>query len=773
MIQDDLLHMMDFLDWNSTHVIQYWTGTWPGRVNDDTTQLDKTKGVQNGNPTQNGSVFRNKKEALSESVEYPNDSDKRKLSQLFDTFKINKSNGKSEPKDMQVSVKKLSTKRYDDSDNDSSSSEEDTPSSTEFVPNVTDRLMDTRSEDNVSNGSNFTRGVLQRNYSDDSDQTAMSDETPFLKNAGSTETQIRVEVHSDSSGTPQKIKPNIDVTSDGSSHERVVRVESLSSYRSTSPEVISTPTQKQSYWQNRSPSPYSFDSIPSSHADSPLPKKRLSSELTRKDSDTDSRMSGYSGVSGAEHSGTESAVKDSGEEEYTVEPISKIKFRRVSRKNVGSPGSSEAKVESITNLSPRASSEGSASLEDSGHVSGTSTQENTPEHRRTDSLQSHTSMGSSKISTVTDKESEEDMDIDEIVRSHRSLHSSLGGSRGNLLSAESRESIASYYSNAGEVDYGKIPITGDIQFGLDYNYRTGTLEIHICQCKGLAPADTRRNRSDPYVKTYLLPDKTRSGKRKTKIKKHTLNPVFDEKLRYLISKSELENRTVWVTVWHNDRFGRNDFLGEVTINFDYYRFGDSAPKWYKLQERFEQPGSLLTYKGDIILCLKYVPPEKVNKDSPSPSPKKVKKPKMPGEKGQLHVMIKEARNLTAVRSNGFSDPFCKGQLQPEKEKRKTPVIKKECNPVWNYTMVFDDVTVDSLKEKSLELTIWDHDKLSSNDFLGGVRLNLGIGRSCGKIVDWMDARGEEISLWQAMLDRPNCWIDGALVLRSTMSKRKS
>jgi synaptotagmin-like protein len=42
-------------------------------------------------------------------------------------------------------------------------------------------------------------------------------------------------------------------------------------------------------------------------------------------------------------------------------------------------------------------------------------------------------------------------------------------------------------------------VTGDIQFGLDYNYRTGTLEIHICQCKGLAPADTRRNRSDPYV----------------------------------------------------------------------------------------------------------------------------------------------------------------------------------------------------------------------------------------------------------------------------------
>lgn len=54
-----------------------------------------------------------------------------------------------------------------------------------------------------------------------------------------------------------------------------------------------------------------------------------------------------------------------------------------------------------TRLSPRASSEGSGSLEDSGHVSGTST-ENTPEHRRTDSAVSQLSVPSSTLSTVTD-----------------------------------------------------------------------------------------------------------------------------------------------------------------------------------------------------------------------------------------------------------------------------------------------------------------------------------------------------------------------------------
>lgn len=37
-----------------------------------------------------------------------------------------------------------------------------------------------------------------------------------------------------------------------------------------------------------------------------------------------------------------------------------------------------------------------------------------------------------------------------------------------------------------------------------------------------------------YVKVYLLPDKTKGGKRKTKTKKNTLSPVFNELLRVII-----------------------------------------------------------------------------------------------------------------------------------------------------------------------------------------------------------------------------------------------
>lgn len=117
----------------------------------------------------------------------------------------------------------------------------------------------------------------------------------------------------------------------------------------------------------------------------------------------------------------------------------------------------------------------------------------------------------------------------------------------------------------------------------------------------------------------------------------------------------------------------------------------------------------------------------------------------------------------------------RGYLLPEKthdSKRKSPVIRRNCNPKWNHIFIFDNVSWDELHERSLELTVWDHDRLTTNDFLGGVRLNLGTGYSDGREVGWMDATVEEIALWQAMLDRPNCWIEGTLLLRMHMNQRK-
>lgn len=418
-------------------------------------------------------------------------------------------------------------------------------------------------------------------------------------------------------------------------------------------------------------------------------------------------------------------------------------------------------------------------------ISDSSSQHTTPEHwlngnrRKAEldaSLPSITiSEAEGSVSAQVEGE-EENKDLLKGSQSFRSGQSTMS-SMGFTSSLGSRDSLSSYYSNAGEVNYGKIVVTGEIQFGLDYDYKTVCLEIRIKQCRDLAAADGKKIRSDPYVKSYLLPDKSKTGKRKTKVKKNCLNPVFDEILRYSIAKSELENRTLWLTVWHNDRFGRNDFLGEVTIPFDYYRFEGPALKWYPLQQRQEFTPSSLAYKGELSISLKF----QTVADSFTGSTMSLKHSRGVGRSsdagtgGQLHVYIKEARNLTAVRSGGYSDPFCKGYLLPEKNrssKQKTPVVKKNCNPVWNHLFVFEDVSANELSDRCLELTLWDYDRLSSNDFLGGIRLNLGSGICGRKYVDWMDASGSEISLWQSMISCPNTWVDGTLILRANMNNRK-
>lgn len=66
------------------------------------------------------------------------------------------------------------------------------------------------------------------------------------------------------------------------------------------------------------------------------------------------------------------------------------------------------------------------------------------------------------------------------------------------------DSMASVYSGAGEGRYGTVQVKGMVEFGMQYNYKQCALEIHVKQCKELAAVDTKRNRSDPYVKVRAM-----------------------------------------------------------------------------------------------------------------------------------------------------------------------------------------------------------------------------------------------------------------------------
>jgi len=346
-----------------------------------------------------------------------------------------------------------------------------------------------------------------------------------------------------------------------------------------------------------------------------------------------------------------------------------------------------------------------------------------------------------------------------------------------LKRSSSIGSLTSVYSTDSANIYDQVPIRGDIQFGMKYSQKKGIFEVHVFQARDIAAIDSKKGISDPYCKVYLLPDKTKSGKKKTKTRKKTLNPEWEEILEYNISTRDLRTRTLWIAVWHQERLGRNIFLGEVMLNLDNLvdegtELEQPTPKWYTLCEKGSPPMVDL-YKGQLKIALMFedndlLGSKKRNTDFEEESSKKKKKKKKKEKQesgGKIHIHLKEASDLPAADKDGLSDPFCKCYLLPmkhAKSKRKTPVIRHTRDPIWDYKTEYT-VDYEDLADHGFELSVWDWDRGIKNDFLGCSRLNLG-----GRSGQWDDAEGVEILAWQHLIDQPNKWKDFVLPLRSKM-----
>ncbi|KAM9019403.1 synaptotagmin-like protein 2 isoform 4-T7 [Ara ararauna] len=353
----------------------------------------------------------------------------------------------------------------------------------------------------------------------------------------------------------------------------------------------------------------------------------------------------------------------------------------------------------------------------------------------------------------TDTASESSYSLGRIKKSPSSL-TNLSSSSGMASLSSVSGSLMSIYS----ADFGNVDVKGNIQFAIDYVEQLKELHIFICQCKDLAVADVKRQRSDPYVKTYLLPEKYKLGKRKTSVKKKTFNPVYNEILRYKIEKDLLKYQSLNISVWHNDTFGRNSFLGEVELDLGTWDWNEKSNKqinWFPLKPRTSTMTLQLENRGEMKLALLYVPhPAGGKKTVPT---------------GEVHIWVKECHDLPLLRGNRLNS-FIKCTILPDtsrKSRQKTRTVAKTINPIFNHTMVYDGFRPEDLKEACVELTVWDHNKLA-NHFLGGLRIGLGTGRSYGTTVDWMDSTSAETALWEKMMNSPNTWIEDTLPLRMLM-----
>ncbi|XP_035290590.1 synaptotagmin-like protein 2 isoform X11 [Anguilla anguilla] len=334
-------------------------------------------------------------------------------------------------------------------------------------------------------------------------------------------------------------------------------------------------------------------------------------------------------------------------------------------------------------------------------------------------------------------------------KSSASTNFSTSSGMASMSSASS--SLMSIYS----LEFENVEVKGTIQFALSYVQKLGELHVFVVRCRDLAVADTKKNRSDPYVKSYLLPDKAKLGKKKTTVKKKTLNPIYNEILRYKIDVKTLKSHTLNLSVWHHNSFGKNSFLGEVDFKLSEWDLTNTHMNDFTLKGKSPSGLQPTDHRGEIRVALRFLQQGSHGKRTP--------------KTGLVQIFVKDCKNLPFIRG-AVIDPFVKCYVLPDtsrKSRQKSRVLRKTANPVFNHTMVYDGFRAEDLEEACVELTVWDHDRLN-NHFLGGVRLSLGTGRSHGAVVDWMDSNAAEAMLWKQMMESHNEWVEDVLPLRMLM-----
>ncbi|XP_053467511.1 regulating synaptic membrane exocytosis protein 2 isoform X7 [Ictalurus furcatus] len=122
------------------------------------------------------------------------------------------------------------------------------------------------------------------------------------------------------------------------------------------------------------------------------------------------------------------------------------------------------------------------------------------------------------------------------------------------------------------------PSMGDIQIGMVE--KKGALEVEIIRARGLVGKPGSKALPAPYVKVYLLENGACIAKKKTKVARKTLDPLYQQQLSFEESPG---GKVLQVIVWGD--YGRMDhksFMGAVQILLDELDLSNMVIGWFKL-----------------------------------------------------------------------------------------------------------------------------------------------------------------------------------------------
>ncbi|XP_034619344.1 regulating synaptic membrane exocytosis protein 2 isoform X16 [Trachemys scripta elegans] len=122
------------------------------------------------------------------------------------------------------------------------------------------------------------------------------------------------------------------------------------------------------------------------------------------------------------------------------------------------------------------------------------------------------------------------------------------------------------------------PSMGDIQVGM--MDKKGQLEVEIIRARGLVVKPGSKTLPAPYVKVYLLENGACIAKKKTKVARKTLEPLYQQLLSF---EDSPQGKVLQIIVWGD--YGRMDhksFMGVAQILLDELDLSNMVIGWFKL-----------------------------------------------------------------------------------------------------------------------------------------------------------------------------------------------
>ncbi|CAL1608478.1 unnamed protein product [Knipowitschia caucasica] len=132
---------------------------------------------------------------------------------------------------------------------------------------------------------------------------------------------------------------------------------------------------------------------------------------------------------------------------------------------------------------------------------------------------------------------------------------------------------------------GSLPSpSGNGQIRLSLRHH-GKLSVTVHECRELLPQS--KDGVDSYVSLMLLPDKSKSTKKKTGVKKKVLDPNFSESFDFDLSLEEARQRRLCASVKNSSSFRGPDVIGQVQINLAEVNLASGVTQWFTLKDEAE------------------------------------------------------------------------------------------------------------------------------------------------------------------------------------------